>query len=142
MTLTEEDITLIRKIAHDVFWEILDVEALPLLRDFATAKLSSSDVSKDISGMKGKGDSQRQEEKRVWNWNPQQITWAKAEGFKGQYERSEDLNSLDFKAMLKDLAEHKGSLTRDGIFYWTFQNGSTVGRKKLEEKANGDHHSS
>jgi hypothetical protein len=31
--------------------------------------------------------------------------------------------------MLKDLAEHKGKLTRDGLFYWTFQNGTTVGRK-------------
>ena len=67
---------------------------------------------------------------RIWSWNPGKIQWSKAQGERGEYERSEDVNSLDFKALLKDLAEHKGSLTHDGWFYWTFKNGSTVGRKK------------
>jgi hypothetical protein len=70
-----------------------------------------------------------------WKWNPDKIKWEKAEGWKGDYERSEDVNSLDFKELLKDLAQHKGRLTRDGWFYWTFKNGSTVGRKKRERKA-------
>jgi len=67
---------------------------------------------------------------RVWTWNPDKIVWSKAEGSKGEYERSEDVNSLDFKNLLKDLADHKGSLIRDGLFYWTFKNGSTIGRKR------------
>ena len=70
------------------------------------------------------------EEKRKWDWNPDAIKWVKAEGFKGDYERSEDTNNPEFKKMLKDLNEHKGKLTRDGVFYWVFKNGSTVGRKK------------
>ena len=69
-----------------------------------------------------------------WKWNPDKIKWEKAEGWKGDYERSEDVNSLDFKELLKDLAQHKGRLTRDGWFYWTFKNGSTVGRKKRAER--------
>lgn len=69
-----------------------------------------------------------------WNWNSDKIKWEKAEGFKGNYEKSEDVNSLDFKELLKDLAQHKGKLTRDGWFYWTFKNGSTVGRKKRTER--------
>ncbi|MGQ9642156.1 MAG: hypothetical protein ACUVUF_08615 [Candidatus Bathycorpusculaceae bacterium] len=67
------------------------------------------------------------EEKQKWNWNPAKIKWETVEGFKGEYERSEDVNSLDFKALLKDLAQHGGKLSRDSYFYWTF---STVGRKK------------
>ena len=67
---------------------------------------------------------------RVWAWNPDKISWSKASGSKGEYERSEDANNLDFKAMLKDLADHKGNLSRDGVFYWIFKNGSVVGRKK------------
>lgn len=75
------------------------------------------------------------EAKPKWNWNPNAIKWEKAEGSKGEYERSEDVNSLDFKELLKDLAEHKGRLTRDGFFYWTFKNGSTVGRKLRKAKS-------
>jgi len=68
--------------------------------------------------------------KRVWNWKPEAIEWEKAEGFKGEYERSEDVNSLDFKELVKDLASHNGRLTRNDCFYWLFRNGSTVGRKR------------
>lgn len=67
------------------------------------------------------------------NWNPDKIKWQETEEFKGKYEKSEDINSLDFKNLLKDLAQHKGKLTRNRFFYWTFKNGSTVGRKKRRQ---------
>ena len=63
-------------------------------------------------------------------WNPSKIVWRRAEGASGPYERSEDVNSLDFKALVKDLVAHGRKLTRDGTFYWLFKNGTTVGRKK------------
>jgi hypothetical protein len=66
------------------------------------------------------------------SWNPDTIKWEARDGTKGPYERSEDVNNLQFKAMLKELAAHDGKLTRDGLFYWTFQNGHTVGRKKAK----------
>jgi hypothetical protein len=69
-----------------------------------------------------------------WTWNPEAIKWEKATGASGEYERSEDVNNLEFKALLKDLAEHNGRLTRDGWFYWTFKNGSVVGRKKKSKE--------
>lgn len=65
-------------------------------------------------------------------WNPNAIKWEASDGSKGPYERSEDVNNLQFKAMLKEIAAHDGKLTRDGLFYWTFQNGHTVGRKKAK----------
>lgn len=69
-----------------------------------------------------------------WRWNPDAVRWEKAAGQSGEYERSGDFDNPEFKAMLKDLAEHGGRLTRDGWFYWTFKNGSTVGRKKRSGK--------
>jgi len=74
------------------------------------------------------------EEKAKFSWNPDAIKWEKAEGLKGEFEKSEDVNNPEFKAMLKDLAEHNGKLTRDSYFYWVYRNGSTVGRKKREVK--------
>jgi len=67
-------------------------------------------------------------------WNPDNIKWEKAEGAKGTFEKSEDINNPEFKAMLKDLASHNGRLTRNGFFYWVYKNGSTVGRKKRGAK--------
>jgi hypothetical protein len=67
-----------------------------------------------------------------FTWNPDLIHWEKAEGSHGAYEKSEDVNNLHFKAMLADIADHKGKLTRDGQFYWVFNNGVTVGRKKKQ----------
>lgn len=65
-------------------------------------------------------------------WNPNKIKWYDATGTAGLYERSEDVNSPDFKAMLKDLADHNGKLRREGYFYWLFQNGTIVGRKQMK----------
>jgi hypothetical protein len=72
---------------------------------------------------------------KTFSWDPSKIRWEEAEGFKGRYERTEDINNTEYKAMLKDLAEHKGDLWREGYYYWVFQNGATVGRKKKEKKA-------
>ncbi|MEM2994389.1 MAG: hypothetical protein QXI91_00010 [Candidatus Bathyarchaeia archaeon] len=69
---------------------------------------------------------------KSWSWDPNKIKWEKAQGFRGEFEKSEDVNNPEFKALLKDLAQHNGKLTTDGWFYWTFKNGSTVGRKKRE----------
>ncbi len=66
-------------------------------------------------------------------WNPDKVTWTKAEGEHGPYEKTDDANNSEYKAMLKELADHKGKLTRDGLFYWTFNNGVTVGRKPKQK---------
>lgn len=67
------------------------------------------------------------------SWDTSKIKWEQVEGAKGPYEKSEDVNSLDFKAMLQDLQNHNGKLTRDGYFIWVFKNGTTVGRKKRNQ---------
>ncbi|MCW4008339.1 MAG: hypothetical protein NWF09_06625 [Candidatus Bathyarchaeota archaeon] len=77
---------------------------------------------------------QQQQEQRQWTWDPTRIRWERDEGFKGPYEKTEDYTSADYKALLADLQAHKGKLTRDGIFYWTFENGATIGRKQVTRK--------
>jgi len=63
-------------------------------------------------------------------WDPNKIKWLEAEGTKGSYQRSEDVNSLDFKELMKDLEAHQGKLSRDGFFYWKFEKSAVIGRKK------------
>jgi len=79
-----------------------------------------------IKEMKGIAEEQKP------SWNPDTIKWTETQGSSGLYERSEDVNSLDFKEMLRNLAGHSGKLSRDGFFYWAFQNGSTVGRRRKQ----------
>lgn len=84
----------------------------------------------EAASVKLKHDLGASPEQVQWTWNPDKIQWTQQQGTRGPYEKSEDVNNPEFKAMLKDLQEHKGKLHRNGFFYWVFQSGSTVGRKK------------
>ena len=98
---------------------------LEILVDFANALESACvNLKRYVAELKNI------EDKPKWNWNPDKIAWSKAQGSKGEYERSEDANSLDFKNLLKDLSDHKGSLIREGWFYWSFPKNAVIGRKK------------
>jgi len=66
----------------------------------------------------------------VYSWDPDKIAWTKEQGAKGEFEKSEDYNNPEFKAMLKWLNEHGGNALRAGYLYWVYRNGATVGRKK------------
>jgi hypothetical protein len=66
----------------------------------------------------------------VSDWDPERIKWHETTGPGGPFQKSDDANNPEFKAMLKDLQVHNGKMTRDGWFYWVFKNGATVGRKK------------
>ena len=76
---------------------------------------------------------------RVWSWNPEKFKWVEAEGVRGKYQRFPEQDakievSVDYKALLSDLKEHKNFLQRDGFSYWLFPDLATVGRKKAETK--------
>jgi len=92
---------------------------------------SIAKMKRQIASLMGIAESKAE---REWTWDPDKIKWEKTEGVKGEFERSEDFNNPEFKAMLKDLASHNGRLTRNGFFYWVYKNGSTVGRKKRGAK--------
>jgi len=69
-------------------------------------------------------------------WNPEKFKWLPQESTrgKGPYEKAHSDETTDFKAMIEDLNKHKGTVTRAGMFYWLFQDGVTVGRKKIAAK--------
>lgn len=69
------------------------------------------------------------------NWDPQKIKWVEAEGSKGPYQRypaqDEKAESTeDYRNLLADLRDHGDKLARGGFFYWLFQDGGTIGRKR------------
>jgi hypothetical protein len=59
------------------------------------------------------------------------IKWQDRENQNGEFQMSEDYDSLDHKALLKFLEGHVPSkcITSEGWFYWVYPNGSTIGRK-------------
>jgi hypothetical protein len=120
--MDEENLKLIRQMAKETVHEVLDVDVWDPIFELINA------VEDGIASFKRK----LAVEKGVTalSWNPEKIKWEQANGKNGPYERSEDVSNPEFKAMLKDLARHGDRLTREGHFYWAFNNGSTVGRKK------------
>ena len=69
------------------------------------------------------------------NWDPNKIKWTSAQGTKGPYQRypatGEKAESTpDYRSMLAALKSHGGKMMRSGFFYWVFEDGSTVGRKR------------
>lgn len=78
-------------------------------------------------------------EKPKFQWNPDNIKWVEAEGFRGKYERYPGVeqkaeSTSDYKLLLEDLKKHNGRLTRGGFFYWLFEDNATVGRKPRKAK--------
>jgi hypothetical protein len=126
--LNEEDVRLVKQIAREAIYEILETE-------FYDAFFNMLDAFEaGITGFKQQLGAKKGVALQKFSWDPDKIKWEQAEGRNGPYERSEDVNNPEFKALLKELARHGGRLTRNGWFYWTFKNGSTVGRK-LKQKA-------
>ena len=63
------------------------------------------------------------------------LRWVKATGPSGEYEYADRADNMDpgtyedFKALVEDLKEHGGRVTRQGYFMWLFSQGDRVGRK-------------
>lgn len=64
------------------------------------------------------------------------IQWQDRENEKGKFQFSEDIKSPDHKALLAFLNEHIPSkcVQSEGMFYWIYPNGSTIGRKETQYK--------
>lgn len=67
------------------------------------------------------------------DYNPDVLNWVEAEGSKGPYQRCNYIDDMNFHALMKDLDKHKGTLTLDGWFYWSFSRGDAVGRKRSNQ---------
>lgn len=70
----------------------------------------------------------------VVEYDPEKISWVRAEGKNGDYERfpvyqQKPSISADYTNLVEDLKRHKGSLQKAGLFYWLFDDNITIGRK-------------
>jgi len=79
-----------------------------------------------------RGESITPEDKSL---DMEKIPWVQTEGKRGPYQKSTDYDNPNHKALLKKLAEHKGTMNIDDYFVWTFQDGSSIGRKRKKRKA-------
>ena len=114
-------------------WEREYFELEAELEDESAVELAKGSLEALIdTWLKGETISGSSSEQKQ-TWDDKKVKWTQAEGSSGPYERSEDVDNLDFKALVKDLAAHKGKLQRNGFFYWLFQSGSIVGRKKRKQ---------
>jgi len=66
-------------------------------------------------------------------WDPDKIQWTQAEGPNGLYEKAGKQEGQDYSLMVQDLKQHQKRLTKDGLFYWLFDNQETVGRKSRKK---------
>lgn len=67
--------------------------------------------------------------------NVASIKWLPAEGPRGVYEKSIDLQNPEFQALLAQLTEHHGFMDIGGMYYWSFSGSSTgIGRKPRQKK--------
>lgn len=122
--MSESQVELIRRIAKEVVYEILEEERL----------LEPCELFEFLNAVDAGIAAARQHLKERRNlYVVDKIKWTQAEGSKGLYQKAtleDNKDNVDFKAMVKDLADHGGKMTREGYFCWLFKNGSVIGRKK------------
>jgi hypothetical protein len=101
------------------------------------AKLPQEKPRENLEGV----FKERNREPTKLDWNPDKITWERAKGPSGEYEKTPTLRGspsqeeiAEYKKMIKDLEAHRGNLWRDNIFYWLFTDQVTVGRKQKATK--------
>jgi len=68
------------------------------------------------------------------SYDTNKIPWIRTQGQKGPYERypafqQKPTISADYVNLLEDLKRHEGKLQKAGLFYWTFEDNTTIGRK-------------
>jgi len=64
-------------------------------------------------------------------FDAEKIQWIDQENDKGRFQKSEDVDNPDHKALLVFLSEHIPAkcINSGGFFYWVYGNGTTIGRK-------------
>ncbi len=69
-------------------------------------------------------------------YDPEKLKWEDKPGnpAKGPFQQTDDVNNTEYKALRKDLVDHKNFIQYKGFQYWLFQNGATIGRRALNRK--------
>jgi len=72
---------------------------------------------------------------------PEKIPWVKAVGFKSKepYERypafqQQPTRTIEYTNLLESIKNSKGRFQHGGLFYWLFEDGTTIGRKPTKKR--------
>jgi len=115
-------------------WNKQYYEAEILIEDEHQIELAKESIETLLdTWLRGELVNKPAKKQQAKTYDVEKIAWTEAQGTSGPYQRSEDVNSLNFKALLKDLQEHGGKFRKDGYFMWIFRNGATIGRKQLKK---------
>ena len=68
--------------------------------------------------LEAQAPKEKESRKEASSWDHSKIKWTQEQGTKGPYEKSEDFKRLDHKALIRELAAHKGKMSHEGLFYW------------------------
>ena len=73
------------------------------------------------------------------NFNPENIDWFKASGPNGVYERypasqQQPTTTPEYTWLLNQLLKHEGKYSYGGLFYWLFNDKTTIGRKPSKKQ--------
>ena len=66
--------------------------------------------------------------------DPSKISWIQAQGAKGPYEKATQQGGTDYRLLVQDLLKHGRRMRKDGYFTWLFEDNTTIGRKKEQQK--------
>jgi len=83
--INEEDLKLVRQVAKETIYEVLDVEVWDAIFRLVNAiEAGIAEFKQHVGGRKGVSPEP--------SWDPEKIKWEEVEGSKGAYERSEDVD--------------------------------------------------
>jgi hypothetical protein len=104
---------------------------IPDEHELSAAKENAEGLLNEWLGITQPAGVQKKQEKSRYDMS--KIRWEQAQGTSGPYEKSSDVDNLDFKSLLKDVQAHTGKMTVGDYFVWVFKNGQTIGRKKHQK---------
>ena len=100
------------------------------IQDEHDIEIAKASVEGLIDGWLTPSELTSQAQPQMESYDMNKIKWEDREGGKGPFQKTDDVNSPDFKKLLRDLQTHKGKMRKAGYFLWIFENGSTIGRKR------------
>lgn len=128
----------------------MDEETKAIMEDIITfcnvLEGAASQLRKSAEAHVGTVSEHKPEPEKPLLFDTTKIKWTQIEALtnpKGPFEASDDVNSLDFKALHKHILETKKEKGTPTVFikeragagtYWIFQNGATIGRRLVKKK--------
>jgi len=120
---------------YNVFYRLktmsVEDKLFEIINDYADGvEAVAVKLKRDIGELMGKKNARPRSQTDTMA-DTEEIHWTVQVGAKGEYEKSVDKDNPRHQALLKTLQAHQGAIRSDNWFIWTFDDGVTIGRKRL-----------